>query len=61
MTKTPNFHGYHIRKWYLQIEDNLAGELQSGVTAGELSALIATKLGDSADVDRLPTRARTEP
>ena len=26
MTKTPNFHGYHIRKWYLQIEDSLAGE-----------------------------------
>ncbi|HEV6964236.1 MULTISPECIES: amino acid synthesis family protein [Roseateles] len=26
MTKVPNFHGYHIRKWYLQIEDTLAGE-----------------------------------
>ena len=26
MSKTPNFHGYHIRKWYLQIEDALAGE-----------------------------------
>jgi len=26
MTKAPNFHGYHIRKWYLQIEDTLAGE-----------------------------------
>lgn len=26
MTHTPNFHGYHIRKWYLQIEDSLAGE-----------------------------------
>jgi hypothetical protein len=26
MTKSPNFHGYHIRKWYLQIEDTLAGE-----------------------------------
>ncbi len=25
-TRTPNFHGYHIRKWYLQIEDTLAGE-----------------------------------
>ena len=26
MTKTPNFHGLHIRKWYLQIEDTLSGE-----------------------------------
>jgi len=26
MTKAPNFHGYHIRKWYLQTEDTLAGE-----------------------------------
>jgi Amino acid synthesis len=26
MNKAPNFHGYHIRKWYLQIEDSLAGE-----------------------------------
>jgi hypothetical protein len=26
MTKAPNFHGYHIRKWYLQFEDTLAGE-----------------------------------
>ena len=26
MTKAPNFHGYHIRKWYLQIEDTLTGE-----------------------------------
>ncbi|MBW8845489.1 MAG: amino acid synthesis family protein [Burkholderiales bacterium] len=26
MSKAPNFHGYHIRKWYLQIEDTLAGE-----------------------------------
>lgn len=26
MTRTPNFHAYHIRKWYLQIEDTLAGE-----------------------------------
>lgn len=26
MTQAPNFHGYHIRKWYLQIEDTLAGE-----------------------------------
>lgn len=24
--KTPNFGPYHIRKWYLQIEDTLAGE-----------------------------------
>lgn len=24
--KTPNFGSYHIRKWYLQIEDTLAGE-----------------------------------
>lgn len=26
MTKTPNFHAFHIRKWYLQIEDTLATE-----------------------------------
>ncbi|MBQ1764814.1 MAG: amino acid synthesis family protein [Aquincola sp.] len=26
MNQAPNFHGYHIRKWYLQIEDTLAGE-----------------------------------
>lgn len=26
MHKQANFHGYHIRKWYLQIEDTLAGE-----------------------------------
>jgi hypothetical protein len=26
MNKAPNFHAYHIRKWYLQIEDTLAGE-----------------------------------
>ena len=25
-SRLPNFHGYHIRKWYLQIEDTLAGE-----------------------------------
>lgn len=24
--KTPNFGAFHIRKWFLQIEDNLAGE-----------------------------------
>ncbi|CAB3636401.1 MAG: amino acid synthesis family protein [Achromobacter pulmonis] len=24
--KTPNFSAFHIRKWYLQIEDSLAGE-----------------------------------
>lgn len=24
--KTPNFHAFHIRKWYLQFEDTLAGE-----------------------------------
>lgn len=29
--KTPNFSAFHIRKWYLQIEDTLAGE--SGVPA----------------------------
>lgn len=26
MTKTPNFFGYHIRKWYTQIDDTLANE-----------------------------------
>lgn len=31
MAKKANFHGYHIRKWYLQIEDTLANE--TGVLA----------------------------
>lgn len=31
MTKTPNFTSFHIRKWYLQIEDTLATE--SGAAA----------------------------
>ncbi len=26
VNKTPNFHGFHIRKWYLQVEDTLATE-----------------------------------
>lgn len=26
MTKSPNFGAFHIRKWYLQVEDTLAGE-----------------------------------
>jgi hypothetical protein len=26
MQKTPNFIGYHIRKWYCQVEDTLANE-----------------------------------
>ena len=26
MQKTPNFIGYHIRKWYCQFEDTLANE-----------------------------------
>lgn len=26
MTKNPNFHAFHIRKWYLQVEDTLATE-----------------------------------
>lgn len=26
MTKTANFSAFHIRKWYLQVEDTLAGE-----------------------------------
>jgi len=26
MSKTPNFNGYHIRKWYTQIDDTLANE-----------------------------------
>lgn len=29
--RTPNFSAFHIRKWYLQIEDSLAGE--TGATA----------------------------
>lgn len=31
MTKKANFNGYHIRKWYLQVEDTLANE--TGVLA----------------------------
>jgi hypothetical protein len=33
MSKTPNFEGFHIRKWYTQIDDTLAnesGELADG-------------------------------
>jgi hypothetical protein len=26
VNKTPNFHGFHVRKWYLQIEETLATE-----------------------------------
>jgi hypothetical protein len=26
MSRAPNFHGFHIRKWYLQIDDTLATE-----------------------------------
>ena len=26
MTKAPNFHAFHIRKWYLQVEETLATE-----------------------------------
>ena len=29
MTKSANFSVFHIRKWYLQIEDTLAGETLS--------------------------------
>lgn len=40
MTKTPNFHGYHIRKWYLQIEDSLAGETGQGADGAPLRKIV---------------------
>ena len=40
MTKAPNFHGYHIRKWYLQIEDTLAGETGQAADGAPLRKVV---------------------
>lgn len=40
MTKAPNFHGYHIRKWYLQIEDTLAGETGQSADGAPLRKIV---------------------
>jgi hypothetical protein len=40
MTHAPNFHGYHIRKWYLQIEDTLAGETGQAADGSPLRKIV---------------------
>ncbi|MCE4554998.1 amino acid synthesis family protein [Pelomonas cellulosilytica] len=40
MTKVPNFYGYHIRKWYLQIEDTLAGETGQAADGAPLRKIV---------------------
>ena len=40
MSKAPNFHGYHIRKWYLQIEDTLAGETGRSADGAPLRKIV---------------------
>lgn len=40
MTQAPNFHGYHIRKWYLQIEDTLAGETGQAADGAALRKIV---------------------
>lgn len=40
MTKAPNFHCYHIRKWYLQIEDTLAGETGEAADGAPLRKIV---------------------
>lgn len=40
MTKAPNFHGYHIRKWYLQIEDTVAGETGQAADGAPLRKIV---------------------
>ncbi len=40
MTRTPNFHGYHVRKWYLQIEDTLAGETGQPADGASLRKIV---------------------
>lgn len=40
MIRTPNFHGYHIRKWYLQIEDTLAGETGQAADGAALRRIV---------------------
>jgi hypothetical protein len=38
--KTPNFGPYHIRKWYLQIEDTLAGETGAAADGAPLRKFV---------------------
>lgn len=38
--RAPNFHGYHIRKWYLQIEDTLAGETGQAADGAALRKIV---------------------
>jgi hypothetical protein len=40
MTKAPNFHGFHVRKWYLQIEDTLAGETGQAADGASLRKIV---------------------
>ena len=40
MNKTPNFHAFHIRKWYLQIEDTLAGETGAPADGAPLRKIV---------------------
>lgn len=40
MTKASNFHGYHIRKWFLQIEDTLAGETGQAADGAALRKIV---------------------
>ncbi len=38
--KTPNFGPFHIRKWFLQIEDNLAGESGQAADGAPLRKIV---------------------
>lgn len=40
MSKLPNFHGYHVRKWYLQVEDSLAGESGQAADGAPLRKIV---------------------
>jgi hypothetical protein len=40
MNKTPNFNAFHIRKWYLQIEDTLATESGAGADGEPLRKFV---------------------
>lgn len=38
--KTPNFNAFHIRKWYLQVEDTLAGETGAPADGAPLRKIV---------------------
>ena len=40
MTKATNFHAFHIRKWYLQIEDTLATESGAPADGEQLRKIV---------------------